>query len=70
MMQMFTQFTKKSSKDQVLKTTRRQEREERRRKKTNLEQITFQMTWEMDNVRSADTRNQQALVHPAAMTSN
>ena len=35
-----------------------------------MEQITSQTTWENDNIRSADTRNQQAIVHPVAMTSN
>ena len=28
------------------------------------------MNWEMENDRNADTRIQQAIVHPVAMTSN
>ena len=36
----------------------------------NSEQITSQTTREIDNVQSADTRIQQAIVHPVAMISN
>ena len=67
MMQMFTQFQKNFQQGQCTEITTPAPKEKR---KANLEPITFQMTWAMENDRNADTWNQQTIVHPVAMISN
>ena len=40
------------------------------KKMSNLELTTLQMTWQMENVKNADTQIQQAIVHYMDMISN